>query len=511
MENNIKKILFSIILFFAFVYSLLIMWNKIPPAWDEAWYLSTSVRLYRNLVLGNLFIFLKAFSQAFGGDKAPLISILPIPFYLIFGTSYISAMLVNISLVIILSLFTFKLVNYIEKNNFAALYSIIIVNTMPLFHNFARQFMVEYGLSVLVLLTLYFLLRSEYLIKNKYIYILGVILGLGLLMKSLYLFYLIGPIIYYFVSNIKNFKKAKELIKKIFKIILIGSAIASIWYIPNFKKVLLYGFSSGYGKFSGWYSLGNIFSITTVMRYFKDFVYNGISLFYFIIFLAFLFIFIIKRKSQTFRFKYDVLIFIWFLFPFLILLFAPNKILRFLLPALTPIAIVLGIWLNRIFKKSCLFLLTLSLLVFILNPFIHSPLLNAFFSPPLIDTNSDWKINEVIDSIPFRDKSSHLVLCAVDHEYYNNFTLGYYSVLKWAPYRFINSNFCRNFDEVKFLIDKIDFILVKTGYLGPDFCNKFSSQIREIILNNKTLFKEIQSFFLPDGSSILIFERLSRD
>ncbi len=505
-----RKILFLTILIFVFVNFILIALDRTPPEWDGAWYLCSSIELYVELLSQNLLIFLQVFLHSFEGNKAPLISLLPMPFYLILGASYLSAMMVNVCFIVLSSLFIFKLVKFIEANDTAALSAVIIMNTMPLFHILSREFLVEYGLSTLVLMSAYFLIKSDYLSNDKYTRLFGYMLGLGLLMKSIFPFYLLGPVFVVFHSIVKYQKNTfnRELANKIFKIIIMGFMIASIWYAFNLKTVLGYGFAAGYGGLSKFYSLGKIFSITTITKYLDSFIREGISLFYFIVFLLCLFLFIIRRKLIKFRFLYDTLIFAWFLLPFLTLLFAPNKILRFLLPCLVPLAIILGIWLSRIFKRRGIILLLFPLFFFVVNPFISLPLVKAIFNSPAIDTKSDWKINEVIDAVPFRGWVVHTILCAVDHPYYNNFTLRYYSIIRCLPYRFDSVSFCKNIDQLSRLIQEADLILVKTGYLGPDSINVFSSRVRNFVANNKFLFKEIKSFELPDKSYVSLYERL---
>jgi hypothetical protein len=68
--------------------------DRRPPTFDDAWYLETSLHLYYQLTHNGFSDFCSAYASSFR-TKAPLISVLPIPFYLLLGTRYHSAILVE--------------------------------------------------------------------------------------------------------------------------------------------------------------------------------------------------------------------------------------------------------------------------------------------------------------------------------------------------------------------------------------------------------------------------------
>jgi hypothetical protein len=70
--------------------------NRAPPAWDDSWYLSNSLTLYDAWTAGGLLRLATEFLAALG-FKAPLITALPLPFYLIFGRRWHFAFLVNVA------------------------------------------------------------------------------------------------------------------------------------------------------------------------------------------------------------------------------------------------------------------------------------------------------------------------------------------------------------------------------------------------------------------------------
>ena len=71
------------------------------PNWDDAWYLTSSLAMYDALASGGLGGFVTKFFSVLG-FKAPLITALPAPLYLVFGRHWKIAFLVNIAAMAVL-------------------------------------------------------------------------------------------------------------------------------------------------------------------------------------------------------------------------------------------------------------------------------------------------------------------------------------------------------------------------------------------------------------------------
>src|SRR5260221_11365637 len=81
------------------LYNLGLEWYYIrhdgrPPTYDDAWYLENSLNLYHTFTREGLGPFLRAYTEVFR-IKAPLIAVLPLPFYAFPGASLESAFLAN--------------------------------------------------------------------------------------------------------------------------------------------------------------------------------------------------------------------------------------------------------------------------------------------------------------------------------------------------------------------------------------------------------------------------------
>jgi len=508
MKISPKNILIAIISFFSLYFLLLIFINRNPPAWDEAWYLSESINLYRSFTNGGILHFFKVYIHAFGGEKAPLISVLPLPLYLFLGINYISAMLVNIILLIVVSFITYSFTKLLDKNNnISALFAVVIVNTMPLAHEYIRMFRVEYALSGFSLIWVYYLVKSESFTNKSYVVQLGIWLGLGLLMKSIFPLYIIGAIgfVLFHLLRLANLNKIKEAIKQLFFIGIIGLLIANTWYAFNLKPMLGYALKASFGNVSHWYDVGGSNIFQTLYLFISQIINHGISIFYSLIFVLCLVVSLV-RKVNIFKGKGFLLT--WILFSIAILFISPNKGIQFTLPLLLPFAILLATMLYDIFRRWGVYILGIPMVFFVICPVMNVPLAQNIFQPPRIHTEDNVPTRQIVNLISREEGRSYLVACVVDQDFFNDFTFNYFATLNYSPYRFIGTYHCGTIVDAVSLVDHADFVITKTGFLGPWFSNSHNDRLRDIAMNNSDFFKEVVRIKAQDNSDIIIYRRI---
>src|SRR6185295_19140592 len=85
----------GLICFFCAVSLLWLRLDHCTPNWDDAWYLTNSLVMYDALVDGGVVAYAGRFLTILG-FKAPMITVLPTPFYLLLGRRWHAAYLVNI-------------------------------------------------------------------------------------------------------------------------------------------------------------------------------------------------------------------------------------------------------------------------------------------------------------------------------------------------------------------------------------------------------------------------------
>ena len=132
--------------FSGFIIAVNYIWvlkNITPPAWDQAWYLYHSKLLYKALTQDGLMGLAKSIPLC-TPDKAPLLPIMTLPFYLIFGNNEISALISPFPYILLMSYFLFRFVEQL-RNTRAAFISVLVVQTMPMFFILSKDFLVDYG------------------------------------------------------------------------------------------------------------------------------------------------------------------------------------------------------------------------------------------------------------------------------------------------------------------------------------------------------------------------------
>jgi len=344
MNHKAHAVLAGIILFFAAANAIWVLQDKAPPMWDQAGYLEASEVLYHTLTEKGIGPFVNAFISILK-IKAPLIAALPIPFYILFGNSYASALYVNIFFITLGGVYLYRLgrLMYGEKE---ALLSVFVLNTFPLIFGLSREFLVEYGLMVIVIMWVYYLLEADLLENGKHVYMLGSLLGLGMLMKVNFFLYIAFPSLFIIWKKIVRPGKINGTsLKNIFLVLLVGCIISGPWYVKNFFSVLHFALESGYTDIAKYYSMGEVFSIKTVLTYWTYLMNYGISVYYSILGIGLLLVLVAFRR----RFMTDgnadtplILLSGWLLLPFIILTFGVNKDYRYIAPLCPPLAALIS-------------------------------------------------------------------------------------------------------------------------------------------------------------------------
>jgi 4-amino-4-deoxy-L-arabinose transferase-like glycosyltransferase len=532
--NNCKFFLTCIILFFITINFIWIKIDKAPPMWDQSHYLLNSEILYHTLTSKGLYAFSRAFIDILQA-KAPLITVLPIPFFLIFGNSYDSALYINLLLVILCSYYLYKLGAIIIGER-QALLSIIILNTFPLIAGMSREILVEYGLMVLVISWFYYFVKSDYFQIKKYSYLLGIIFGLGMLMKITFPLYITFPTAFILFRKIISEKRElKKILKYIFTIFFISVILAGPWYSRNYEHIIQFAYTASFGDLAMKYWTGNIFSVQVISDYWLSLINYGISSYYFILSIIIIIIItfskIIKRKSfLQIEKEYIFILLLWFLVPFILLTFGKGKDYRYIAPICPPIALILSTLFYRTSIKRIWNTLLMLLLIFpIIHYFCFSFLLKNFnikweemifisnhlnyAHPPELKNwaeSNEKLINYLLlDSAKLQNNYA-LSTVLFNYPYINFITSTYYARKNGSGLNFNTNDFYNN-ETTKDIIERIKqtstYIITKSGDLGPDFSNIKNVQIIPLLENRTLNFNPINKIQLPDDTFLTIYKK----
>jgi 4-amino-4-deoxy-L-arabinose transferase-like glycosyltransferase len=449
-----------------------VAYDRNPPTFDAAWYLEVACRLFHALADGQLSEAAMLYSGAFR-FKAPLISVLPLPFFATAGPSLDAALSVQLLSIPLLSYYVYKLGAALFSRPAAAI-AVVCTLTMPILFGLSRIFAVELPLAALVTAAAYTLHGSNDLKRPGSAAPLGVLLGLGLLLKVLFPFYLLGPIVDLLLRQQRTLrgKFLKTMEPPLKTIIVIGGAIALTWYGPNLLYVLGYLYKASFGDIAIHYT-------TSTLRYWRILAADGPS-YYYTVTAACLAILLLGRGqgirhnlSRAWHHSGIRLCLLWFTIPFFIASLGTNKDIRFMTPCLPALALLIGAGLDAAIKKNSRpWLLTL----FFLFPLAQYSAQTFGFparlyrranysGPPL--NQGAWKPERAVTWVGLHvgDKPA-VVVAGQEHPYFNANTLSYLAARNNVQLKFISYGYAytRIADTVARLRDKnADFLLLADG------------------------------------------------
>ncbi|MBI3566515.1 MAG: hypothetical protein HY079_15075 [Elusimicrobia bacterium] len=221
--------------------------NSAPPAWDDAWYLEVSFRLWTALKSSPL-----AFARAYAGAfhiKAPLLALVPFPLYAAFGTGERVAVWANLPLAALGAWAWSRAAaawwREHPRGADAAALGGSLVALLPASYGLSRLFFTETLVAALLGLFAWRCAVARAADRREGLR-LGALLGLGLLAKVTFPLFAAG-----FVWS------ARERLKPHAKTALpAAAALAATWYLWNAPYVLGYAWSAGFGKVARDYAGG---------------------------------------------------------------------------------------------------------------------------------------------------------------------------------------------------------------------------------------------------------------
>lgn len=333
--------------------------HTLPPTFDDAWYLEISARLFHALCAGEFAELYKIYANAFL-FKAPLISVVPIPFYIFLGVSIDTALLANIAAIFILAFYIYHLGKEHFNESVGGL-AVIIALTLPMLFGMSRRFFAEFILTACVTAFAYHVLASNALTQHRHNKIIGVLLGLGLLLKSLFLFYMMGPIAELLWRQYDGSPKAfiKKLEKPIKTILYIAIPIALTWYAHNLLYAVGYIFRASFGDIASHYGSTDVFAWATLLRYLNSLISDGPS-YYYAVAAAAMGIALYLRERPRWSNLHTAwesspglrMILLWPILPWAVASFGVNKDIRFMTPCLPAFALLLAVGLDRLIPKG---------------------------------------------------------------------------------------------------------------------------------------------------------------
>jgi hypothetical protein len=492
--------------------ALTLLWlllHRAPPNWDDAWYLANSLQMFDSLVDHGLLGYAKGFFSALG-FKAPLITVLPTPFYLIFGRHWHAAFGVNLASMVVLFAALYWTANKLA-NSRVGLIAVYIVATMPLLYGLSRWYMVEYALTACVAVAIAFLLASDNFDEPLAAACCGVTIGFGLLLKASFPVFVAAPLAY---SLVQSRRRGRALLL----LALPAGIIALPWYALHFVATLANALAAAYGESAIVQGTGPVFALSSIGAYLRLLAVNGVSEYY--VALAVISgVLCFARRQKTAKGGQGWRLVLLWLSPILLFLFVGNKDIRYAAPLLPAFALGLAMGMERALESVEPFRWSIRVLCLTLVYPLFS-MLSVSFAVPIRGHDAgyayrysrrEWPQGSVLMQIarlaPVRPGERIRLVMGSDRGYFNadNFALA--AMGARLPFEVTTVAYKRELVEVLRAVDAASFVVYKEGGEPESpFFGRFYTDLVDHV-HRDPRFTEIpfDGDMLPDGGRVRIF------
>jgi hypothetical protein len=494
--------------------------DRAPANWDDAWYLTNSLVLFDALTDSGLPGFVRRFFTILGGTKAPLITALPTPVYLVFGRDPAFALTVVNSASIVAMLAAIYFIGYKLANTRTAILAVAISGTMPLLYGLAHWYLVEIPMTALLCISIALLIESDHLVKTWAVVAVGITTGLGLLLKISYPLYFFPVFSYVVVRHAFAVGDNRKVLRTFATFMVLLFAVAGPWYLLNYRTAISTAWWSAYSASArATWGTGEIFSPGAIAAYLRHVVQNGVSEFYAVLTIV-VGLYLAIRRSVPMSTRTGWVCGLWLL-PFFVFLFGANKDIRFLAPLLPGFALMFAAMLDTALRAKSRGS-SLLLCVLLAWPFISMFRTSFGVLTPARDLGyarrfnpERWPhqeiLNACISSLDWHPGQQATLLVGTDKGSFNanNFELA--AVRSRFPLRIISSAYASSANAVMNAIGSASFVLFEEG--GPKDSEPFN-QFRSVLISEARTsgrFQEMYSHRLPDEGVARLFKRTTRE
>jgi 4-amino-4-deoxy-L-arabinose transferase-like glycosyltransferase len=504
-----RTIVWLALLYVAFAATALV-WLRLdqqPPTWDDGWYLTNSLVMFDAFTRGGVAAYAKEFFHVLG-FKAPLITVLPTPFYLLFGRLWHAAYLVNIASMAVLFAGIYRLGREWWSPR-AGLIAVYIAGTMPLLYGLARWYMVEYPLAATVVVAIWLLVESRGLERAPAVVLFGLVCGFGLLLKVSFGVFVLFPFLYTWLRSPRRSRG--------FALAAVPClAVALPWYALHLRPTIQFAIASGFGQSTVIYGTGAIFSWHAIETYLRNVARIGTSNYYAVVALLLFGVAVFWPRGRAFWKGIPPLLPLWMLC-FLVFLFGGNKDVRFTAAILPALALLLAGVLDCLIERSVRgSVLVCALLAFpLLSMFAVSfgvPWRGAELSYARTYQRGGWPLVEILNTVSanaaFRPGEKKILLVGADRAHFNANNLELETVKARLPFAIETTAHEPSLPELESRLSQSSFFVFKEG--GEAESPLLNPHVDELIRRARAggQFTEIPyGRPLPDGGVARIFKK----
>ncbi len=522
-SSQIKKDYFILLIIWFFAFIIDRTWfflDESIPSYDQSAHLTTALHHYRifhnfNIFSGDWWLSLWQLTPSY---RAPFVYICTVPFLLLFGTGYDQAGLVNLLFTAIIIVSVYHLGNYLFDSRKIALTASIFCLIFPILGIMRTDYLLDYGLTALVILTFAILTiwKNSYTGFHPLILTLGLGLGLGLIMlaKPTGFIFILIPSIWTVISFIKSRKYIKLLQTGL--ALIVAWLICGFWYGLNWLTIITSALNANnVGKAEG------DPPPTTIAGWlvYPNMIPDSVGLPILCIGIGILIVYLIKNKFNQEAItaicnKPGLNWLLIFLFSsYIICSLGTNKDIRFILPCFPVISLILAYLFNLIaniwFDRIRFIAIGLSGIV----------LLNNLFPLPLIQTwggrhlpNNEGKkypLTQLIDTINQTNPylRSTLGIIPVSTPQVNEFTLDYFGTL--ADFRVYGRKLTTKLSQVAQDLQYFSWYVTRDN--EPDEPGERGETKRKLksFVESSPDLKLKSEWVLPNGDKLRLYHRIN--
>ncbi len=254
--------------------------DRVPPYWDEAWYLYQGAVQLRSLQTGGLPAWFHTWSTL-DPTRPSLVPTLLLPFYAVFGVSAASGLLLNLVGFVVLILACYTLGRSIHSPR-AGLLSAIVVGSYPVLIGLTHILLIELVMVAFVAGTLLALWRSQSLRSTRWALVAGLLTGFGFLSKVFYGIFVLGP---WLVTVCQSWRDRHDAppsnrwlwLRNLAAALLLAVIVASPWYALNLGSVIGRSARAAVGTEAATYGPSDPWLWQNLLRYFLSVVGTVVS------------------------------------------------------------------------------------------------------------------------------------------------------------------------------------------------------------------------------------------
>ena len=517
LEKRLNYDLLLIFIIWIFSLAIDIFWlslNNLPPAWDQSTHLASAFKLNHLFNDPRYFdsLWWKEIYDVTPSYRGPFTYLSTLPLLKIFGPSFKSAILINQFFNGILLVCIYLQGSLFHKRS-TGLWAAFLCSVSPAFLVQRTDYLIDLSLTSLITCSWLFLCLWRTGKFNKWISAIlsGLFFGFVFLCKPTGLLFFIIPIFLIIANSIIDFKrKSFSLIIQFIVMISTSVLVFFPWFSQNWLTII-----TSINKARRWgilYQDGLESDSLSGWLYYINLIPDVFGKFLFIIIITGIIYYFLERKNIYIfgNLKFNRRL-IWFVsFPlgsFLICIFMSTKDLRFILPLLPQLFILVSIFISSIkFKWNLVWRVSISIIgllgVLWYQFGIGLNIIGENTNFPV--NNEEWPLEEIVKTIKLTSPYSKSTVAVLsDSKYLNAFNIDAEGIrqsdLVSGRQIYYQSDYLIN------EINNYDWYLIKSGDQGI-MSNKYHLELGEFIKNSSD-FKKVKVWNLPDKSHVSLFRR----